>query len=197
MADPWIDIPDVMADADNSLHAGMAKADQSNLERAYEQSGYDFFALRGRQPYGKTFSGIDLDQWQWLDELGTLPLPVSYGLYGVWNRLTISFESLRTGAGLMYARAYLLSSSGEPALDATDGVAGEQAYDEQPVSIVSGWQALAFDPIYPRLADARRGGGGLKAVGLAIPVVWLRVAVRTDTAQDVALRALRVVEVPE
>ena len=205
-ADPWIEIPDSMADDDLSLHSGMMKALQNNQARAYEQSGYDYFALRGATPYARTIISQEQETWVWLDQLNlfpasdqlaTLPLPASYGRYGTWNPLKISFVSTRTGAGLMYARAYLLSSSGRPPLgpDLVDGgVAGEQAFDEQAVSLGS-LQSLVFDPIYPRIADSRQGDE--KLPGLSIPMVWLRVALWAELAQTVSLRALRVQELPE
>jgi hypothetical protein len=194
-ADPWIDLPDAMADDDLSLHAGMMKALQNNQARAYEQSGYDYFALRGAGTYARTIIAQEEEVWVWLDELDTLPCPVSYDRNGVWNPIRISFVSTRTGAGVMLARAYLLSSSGRPPLDPDDGVAGEQAYDEQSVALGS-LQTLDFDPIYPRIADSRQGGDE-KVPGLHIPLGWIRVALWAESAQSVSLAALRVQEIPD
>jgi hypothetical protein len=211
-ADPWIDLPDGMADDDLSLHAGMTLALQENQGRAYEQSGYDLFALRGNSDYTRTIIAAEEETWVWLDQLhlgtpsdqlATLPLPCSYSRTGVWNPIRISALSNRTGAGAVYARAYLLSSSGRPTLDPDDGVPGEQAYDEQSVGLGSD-QPLIFDPIYPRIADSRRGGSGfivgtgdLTIPGLSIPMVWLRVALWAEQAQIVALDSLRVQELVE
>jgi hypothetical protein len=215
-ADPVIDLPDGMADDDLSLHAGMTLALQNNQARAYEQSGYDFFALRGNTPYARTIISQEEDTWVWLDQLhlgtptdqlATLPLPCSYSRTGVWNPIKISFVSTRTGSGAMYSRAYLLSSSGRPALlpSLTDGgVPGDQAYDQKSVSLGS-LQSLVFDAIYPRIADSRRGGSGyspskssfVTVPGLSIPMVWLRVALWAESAQSVSLRALRVQELVE
>lgn len=206
MAD-WINLPDVMADADESLHSGMMKTIQTNLGKIYLQSGYDLFAAQQLGYYTKQFYAPDLNAWQWMstsarvpEYFDVLPLPVSYGRQGLWNPIQISMESDRNGgAGNMYARAYLLDSSREPFLDADDGVIGDQAYDEQSVSIVGGWRPLVFDPIYPRLTQALTGGQRPEATveGLLIFVVWLRIAIWTDTAQQLDLRALRVREIPE
>ncbi len=216
-ADLWVDMPDGMADDDLSLHSGMTRSLQENQSRAYEQSGYDLFALRGNTPYARTIIAQEEESWVWLDQLhlgvgpsdqlATLPLPCSYSRTGVWNPIKISFVSTRTGVGAMYARAYLLSSSGRPPLlpSLTDGgVAGEQAYDQQSVSL-GALQTLVFDPIYPRIVDGRGGGSGVEPgsgstvsiPGLSIPLVWLRVSIWAELAQTVSLRALRVQELVE
>ena len=193
----WIEIAEVQAEPDRSFHSGMAHGITNDLAHAYEQSGFDLFAQDLYSPYSITVILGQEKTWLWLEALGKLPIPARPGRSGVTNQIQATFQSDRTGgAGTAYARLYLLGANGNQAIDPTEGVPGEESYDEKGINGISGWQPLLFDPVYPRRITSLSGGSPT-IPGLVIPVVWLRVAVWAEYAQTIRLRGLRIREIPE
>lgn len=182
----WEDLPQTALGDDYSLPSWVTVTLQGNLDRTYNMSVCDLHSLGDTSYFSVGFSVTST--WYSLGE-GTpdwigVPIPLRYQRDGSFRKINLECEAKSDG-GAGYIRPYLLAARQLDAdiVDATDGIIGAEAYDEEEITSSSFTKySFAIDPL---VVETRHYNE------VSLPIAWLHWIAKGTATEYIYVKNVR------